>query len=71
MLMFNIPDSIRFACGQRDQIIGRVIGLPIPMSLLSLAAVLETSATLVICGEAIWDPVALTRKVGGISVAII
>ena len=71
MLMFNIHDFIRFTCGQRDQIIGQVIGLPIPMSLLSLAAVLETSATLVICGEAIWDPVALTRKVGGISVAII
>ena len=61
-LALNIPDFTRFARSQRDQIIGQAIGLPIPMGLLSLVAVLATSATLVIYGEVIWDPVALTGK---------
>ena len=34
-LALNIPDFTRFACSQRDQIIGQAIGLPIPMGLLS------------------------------------
>ncbi|MFC7513849.1 NCS1 family nucleobase:cation symporter-1 [Herbaspirillum sp. GCM10030257] len=69
-LALNIPDFTRFARSQRDQIVGQAIGLPIPMGLLALVAVLVTSATVAIYGEAIWDPVALTGKMGGISVVI-
>ncbi|WP_414691787.1 NCS1 family nucleobase:cation symporter-1 [Noviherbaspirillum sp.] len=69
-LALNIPDFTRFARSQRDQIVGQAIGLPVPMGLLSLVAVVVTSSTVVIYGEAIWDPVALTGKMGGISVVI-
>jgi nucleobase:cation symporter-1, NCS1 family len=40
------------------------------MGLLSLVAVVVTSSTVAIYGQAIWDPVALTGKMGGISVVI-
>ncbi len=69
-LALNIPDFTRFARSQRDQIIGQSLGLPLPMGLLALVAVLVTSATLVIYGEAIWDPVALAGRMGGISVVL-
>lgn len=69
-LALNIPDFTRFARSQRDQIVGQSIGLPLPMGLLALVAVLVTSATVVIYGEAIWDPVVLSGKMGGISVVL-
>lgn len=55
----------RFARSQRDQIIGQVLGLPLPMAFAAFVGVAVTSATVVIYGEAIWDPVALTGRMGG------
>lgn len=69
-LALNIPDFTRFARSQRDQLVGQAIGLPVPMGLLALVAVLVTSATVSIYGQAIWDPVALTSKMGGVAVVI-
>lgn len=64
-LALNIPDFTRFAKSQRDQIIGQSIGLPPMMGLIALASVIVTSATVVIYGEAIWDPVALSGRLAG------
>jgi NCS1 family nucleobase:cation symporter-1 len=69
-LALNIPDFTRFARSQRDQVIGQAIGLPGPMALLALISVLVTSATVIIYGKAIWDPVALSGNIGGIWVMI-
>jgi NCS1 family nucleobase:cation symporter-1 len=69
-LALNIPDFTRFAKSQRDQIIGQALGLPLPMALLAFVGVAVTSATVVIYGEAIWDPVALTGRMGGFAVVI-
>jgi NCS1 family nucleobase:cation symporter-1 len=69
-LALNIPDFTRFARSQRDQAVGQAIGLPLPMGFLALVAVVVTSATVAIYGEAIWDPVALTGKMGGVTVVI-
>jgi len=69
-LALNIPDFTRFARSQRDQVLGQVIGLPLPMALLAFIGVAVTSATVLIYGEAIWDPVALTRRMGGFGVVI-
>jgi len=69
-LALNIPDFTRFARSQRDQIVGQALGLPLPMALLAFVGVAVTSATVVIYGEAIWDPVALTARMGGFSVVI-
>jgi len=64
-LSLNIPDFTRFARSQRDQVIGQAIGLPIPMAMLALVSVAVTSATAVVFGETIWDPVVLAGRMGG------
>ena len=64
-LSLNIPDFTRFAKSQRDQMIGQALGLPIPMALLAFVSVAVTSATLVVFGETIWDPVVLAGRMGG------
>lgn len=69
-LALNIPDFTRFARSQKDQIIGQAIGLPIPMAGLSFVGAAVTSATIIIYGEAIWDPVNLAGRMEGIAVAI-
>ncbi|WP_204309839.1 cytosine permease, partial [Klebsiella michiganensis] len=55
----------RFARSQRDQLVGQSLGLPPMMGLIALASVITTSATVVIYGEAIWDPVALSGRFEG------
>jgi NCS1 family nucleobase:cation symporter-1 len=69
-LALNIPDFTRFAKTQRDQVIGQSVGLPVPMALLSMLAVIVTSATVVLYGKAIWDPVDLASRMTGIAVLI-
>lgn len=61
-LSLNIPDFTRFAKSQKSQMIGQAIGLPPSMALFSFIGVAVTSATVVIFGEAIWDPVVLLSK---------
>src|SRR5437763_13817823 len=58
----NIPDFTRFARNQRAQMIGQALALPTTMTLYSLVGVLVTSATVVIYGTAIWDPVQLLSR---------
>ena len=61
-LSLNIPDFSRYARSQRDQIAGQAIGLPLTMALYSFIGVAVTSATTLIYGKTIWDPVdVLTR----------
>lgn len=61
-LSLNIPDFSRYAYSQRDQVIGQTLGLPTTMALYSFIGVAVTSATVVIYGKAIWDPVQLLTK---------
>ncbi len=61
-LSLNMPDFTRFGRSQREQAIGQALGLPTTMTLFPLIAVLTTSASQVVYGEAIWDPVQLTGK---------
>jgi nucleobase:cation symporter-1, NCS1 family len=58
----NIPDFTRFARNQRQQMIGQALALPTTMTLYSLIGILVTSATVVIYGTAIWDPVQLLSR---------
>jgi len=61
-LSLNIPDFSRYARSQRDQVLGQTIGLPPTMALYAFIGVAVTSATTIIYGETIWDPVnVLTR----------
>jgi NCS1 family nucleobase:cation symporter-1 len=61
-LSLNIPDFSRYAKSQRDQILGQALGLPLTMALFAFIGVAVTSATTIIFGQTIWDPIeVLTR----------
>src|SRR5947208_3829792 len=61
-LSLNIPDFSRYAVSQRDQVIGQALGLPLTMALYSFIGVAVTSATTIIYGTTLWNPVdVLTR----------
>jgi NCS1 family nucleobase:cation symporter-1 len=61
-LSLNIPDFSRYAYSQRDQVVGQALGLPTTMGLFSFIGVAVTSATVIIYGETIWDPVVLITR---------
>ena len=61
-LSLNMPDFTRFGRSQREQMIGQVVALPTTMTLFAAMGVLITSASAIIFGKAIWDPVELVGK---------
>ena len=67
----NIPDFTRYAKSQRAQMVGQALGLPAAMTLYSFIGVAVTSASAVIFGEAIWDPVVLLGRFNQPLVALI
>ncbi|MHB8655619.1 MAG: NCS1 family nucleobase:cation symporter-1 [Terriglobia bacterium] len=60
----NIPDFTRYARSQRAQVMGQVLGLPTTMTFYSFVGVAVTSATVIMYGGAIWDPVIVLSKLG-------
>src|SRR6202030_511779 len=58
----NIPDFTRFAKDEREQMIGQALALPTTMTLYAFVGIVVTSATVVIYGTAIWDPVQLLSR---------
>jgi nucleobase:cation symporter-1, NCS1 family len=69
-LSLNIPDFTRYAKSQRSQAIGQALGLPTTMTLFAFIGVAVTAATIVIFGEAIWDPIVLVSRIGGAGLII-
>jgi nucleobase:cation symporter-1, NCS1 family len=61
-LSLNMPDFTRFGRSQREQVIGQTVALPTTMFVFAAMGVLITSATVIIYGEAIWDPIKLVGK---------
>jgi len=61
-LSLNIPDFTRYAKSQKAQIRGQAIGLPPSMTLFSFIGVVVTSATAIVYGSTIWDPVQLVGR---------
>src|SRR5271157_5997111 len=60
----NISDFTRYARSQRDQMLGQALGLPATMTFYSFIGIAVTSATLIIFGEALWDPVKVLARLG-------
>src|SRR6202034_2413086 len=60
----NIPDFTRYARGQREQMLGQALGLPTTMTFYSFIGIAGTSATVVLFGRAIWDPVEVLSRLG-------
>src|SRR5687768_7390117 len=69
-LSLNIPDFTRYARSQRSQALGQALGLPATMTAFAFIGVAVTSATIVIFGEAIWDPVVLIARIGSPAVIV-
>ena len=69
-LSLNIPDFTRYAKSQRSQALGQAFGLPTTMTAFAFIGVAVTSATIVIFGAPIWDPVVLVTRIGGTGVVI-
>jgi len=61
-LSLNMPDFTRFGRSQREQIVGQVVALPTTMSVFAAMGVMITSATAIIYGQSIWDPVQLVGR---------
>lgn len=61
-LSLNIPDFTRYARSQKDQVLGQALGLNTTMPFYSFIGVAVTSATVVIFGREIWDPVLLLAE---------
>ncbi|MCH2161866.1 MAG: NCS1 family nucleobase:cation symporter-1 [Phycisphaerales bacterium] len=70
-LSLNIPDFTRYCRSQKDQAVGQLIGLPPTMTLFCFIGIIVTGATVVIYGEAIWDPVALVQEMGSKVIVVI
>ena len=58
-LSLNMPDFTRFGRSQREQAIGQVVALPTTMTVFAAMGIAITSATVVIYGHSISDPIAL------------
>src|SRR5204863_1714276 len=61
-LSLNMPDFTRFGKSQREQAVGQVVALPTTMTIFAAMGVIITSASAIIYGKAIWDPVELVGK---------
>jgi NCS1 family nucleobase:cation symporter-1 len=61
-LSLNIPDFTRYARSQRDQAVGQAVGLLTTMPLFAFIGIAVTSATVILYGEAIWNPVDLVSR---------
>lgn len=73
-LSLNIPDFTRYATSQKAQVAGQALALPASMTLFSFIGVVVTSATTIVYGTTIWDPLVLAGKFsskGMISIAMI
>lgn len=70
-LSLNIPDFTREARSQRDQLLGQFLGLNSTMPLYAFIGVAVTSATVVIFGETIWDPVELLSRFDSVGLMLV
>jgi NCS1 family nucleobase:cation symporter-1 len=61
-LSLNIPDFTRYSKSQESQIVGQAFGLPVAMTLYAFIGIACTSASAVVFGTPIWNPVELLGR---------
>lgn len=69
-LSLNIPDFTRYARSQKSQMLGQALGLPLTMTGFAFIGVAVTSATLLIYGEAIPNPVDLMARFDNVAIIL-
>jgi len=70
-LALNITDFTRYAKSQKSQAIGQLIGLPLTTVFISFLGIFVTSATKIIYGKAIWNPVDLLAQIDSVAITVI
>jgi NCS1 family nucleobase:cation symporter-1 len=58
-LALNIPDFTRYSKSQHAQAAGQAFGLPVAMTLYTFVGIAVTSASVVLFGKPIWNPIEL------------
>jgi nucleobase:cation symporter-1, NCS1 family len=58
-LALNIPDFTRYSKSQQAQSVGQAFGLPVAMALYTFVGISVTSASTVLFGHPIWNPIEL------------
>ncbi len=58
-LALNIPDFTRYSKSQNAQAVGQAFGLPVAMTLYTFVGISVTSASAVLFGRPIWNPITL------------
>ena len=69
-LSLNIPDFTRYARSQKSQMLGQALGLPLTMTGFAFIGVAVTSATLLIYGQAIPNPVDLMARFNNVAIIL-
>ena len=58
-LSLNMPDFTRFGRSQREQVVGQAVALPSTMTIFAAMGIVITSASAVIYGKPVWNPIEL------------
>jgi nucleobase:cation symporter-1, NCS1 family len=61
-MAMSIGDYSRYARSQKEHVLGQALALPWGMALYAAMAAFITQATVVIYGDAVWDPVQLVSR---------
>ncbi|MCL6547824.1 MAG: NCS1 family nucleobase:cation symporter-1 [Alicyclobacillus sp.] len=69
-MALNIPDYTRYARTQKGQALGQLYSMPLTMALFSFIGIAVTSATVILYGKALWNPVDLILKFPTVAVVI-
>lgn len=70
-LSLNISDFTRYSKSQKSQVLGQVAGLPPTMTLFCFIGIIVTGASVLLFGEAIWNPVDLVARMGSPTLVVI
>ena len=70
-LSLNMPDFTRFGRSQREQAVGQVVALPTTMTVFAAMGIAITSATAVIFGRPMWNPIELGGSFGNKAVVAV
>lgn len=66
----TVTDFTKVSKDQRSQIVGQFLGVPTGIFGLALVGSLVTSCTVVMFGQAVWDPVALTGMIKNVPLVV-
>ena len=70
-MALNIPDFSRYARSQKDQFMGQLLGMPVPMAFCAFVGAYYAQATKMAFGEAMFDPTGVLYHINSPIVVLI